>query len=267
MPRYFLEVCYKGTHYSGFQLQENAVSIQYEVEKALNIFFHLPPAELGNPKGRTGVKLFVSSRTDTGVHALQNFFHFDTDFVFTPKHIYNLNSLLPGDIAVVNIYPVSADAHCRFDAISREYKYYTYQKKDPFLADRAYYYPFKPDINKLNELAALIIGEADFSAFSKRKTKVKTFTCTIHHSIWREEDGCLVYYVKGNRFLRGMVKGLVGTMLKVAKTDNYTGNFKNIIASKDCTQTDFSAPSHGLFLAKVNYRDGYFEGGHYLSLI
>jgi len=256
MPRYFLEVCYKGTRYSGLQLQENAISIQFEVEKALNILFRMPQAELGDPKGREGIKLFVSSRTDTGVHALQNFFHFDTDFVFIPKHIYNLNALLPGDIAVINIYNVADDAHCRFDAIAREYKYYTYQKKDPFLEDRAYYYPFKPEIDKLNELAGLLIGKADFSAFSKRKTKVKTFDCTIHQSIWVEENECLVYYVKGNRFLRGMVKGLVATMLKCAKTDDAAENFKAIIASKDCTQADFSAPSHGLFLVKVSYREG-----------
>ncbi|HWB26166.1 MAG TPA: tRNA pseudouridine(38-40) synthase TruA [Chitinophagaceae bacterium] len=260
MPRYFLEVCYKGTRYSGLQLQENAISVQFEVEKALNVLLRLPQAELGDPKGREGIKLFVSSRTDAGVHALQNFFHFDTGFVFIPKHIYNLNALLPGDIAIVNIYPVDAEAHCRFDAISREYKYYTYQKKDPFLEDRAYYYPFKPDINRLNELAVLLIGKEDFSAFSKRKTKVKTFTCAIHQSEWREEDGCLVYYVKGNRFLRGMVKGLVATMLKCAKTGDAAESFKSIIASKDCTQADFSAPSHGLFLVKVNYKEGVLTG-------
>jgi tRNA pseudouridine38-40 synthase len=167
---------------------------------------------------------------------------------------------MPGDIAVTNIHTVTPDAHCRFDARSREYKYYTYQKKDPFKEDRAYFYPFKPSVEKLNEVAALLIGEADFSAFSKRKTKVKTFNCTIHQSEWGEEDGCLMYYVRANRFLRGMVKGLVGTMLNVTKTVAPAENFKRIIDSKDCTKADFSAPSHGLFLVRINYKEGIFAG-------
>jgi tRNA pseudouridine38-40 synthase len=167
--------------------------------------------------------------------------------------LYSANSIFKIYIAVTNIYPVKDDAHCRFDAISREYKYYVYQKKNPFLADTAYFYPFKPDLQKLNDVAALIKGEHDFSAFSKRNTQVKTFTCNITLSEWKQQDGCLVYNVTGNRFLRGMVRGLVGTMLKITKGDNYFENFKNIITSKDCTKADFSVPGHGLFLVRVNY--------------
>jgi tRNA pseudouridine38-40 synthase len=236
-----------GKGYSGFQVQENAHSIQAEVEDALKILF------------REHLQLTGSSRTDAGVHALQNFFHFDADFTITQKHIYNLNSILPGDIAVTNIYPVAPDAHCRFDAISREYKYFVYQKKSPFLTDRAYYYPFKPDIKKLHELAGLILGGHDFSAFSKRNTQVKTFTCNITQSVWQREGECLVYTVTGNRFLRGMVRGLVGTMLKVAKTDGYVEAFEQIINEGDCNKADFSVPGHGLFLMGVNYKEGYFE--------
>lgn len=244
MPRYFVEVCYKGTRYSGFQVQENAVSVQAEMEKALNTIFRVEGA---------GIKLTGSSRTDAGVHALQNFFHFDAGLAITQKQLYNINALLPADIAVTNIYPVKDDAHCRFDAISREYKYYIYQKKDPFLVDRAYYYPFKPNIQKLNEVAALITGKHDFLAFSKRNTQVKTFICNISHSGWQKENGCLVYNVTGNRFLRGMVRGLVGTMLKATRREDHVEAFKNILASKDCTKADFSVPGHGLFLVKVNY--------------
>jgi len=244
MPRYFLEVSYKGTHYSGFQVQDNANSIQAEIEKVLHTIFR---------PGDERITLTGSSRTDTGVHALQNFFHFDVPFILTHKHLYSANAILPKDIAVTNFYPVKDGAHCRFDAISREYKYYVYQKKNPFLADRAYFYPFKPNIERLHAVAALITGEHDFSAFSKRNTQVKTFTCDITHSAWQQEDDHLVYSVTGNRFLRGMVRGLVGTMLKVTKGDNCVEDFKSIIASKDCTKADFSVPGHGLFLVRVNY--------------
>lgn len=251
MPRYFLEVSYKGTRYSGFQVQQNAISIQEEVEKALNTLFKTHGED---------IKLTGSSRTDAGVHALQNFFHFDVPFAILQKQVYNLNALLPADIAITNIYPVKQDAHCRFDATGREYKYYIYQKKLPFLTDRAYFYPFKPDIQKLNELAALITGEKNFSAFSKRNTQVKTFICHVTNSKWTVEGDCLVYNVAGNRFLRGMVRGLVGTMLRVAKTANYIEAFKSIIASEDCTKADFSVPPQGLFLVKVSYPGDYLTG-------
>jgi len=250
MPRYFLQVCYKGTNYSGFQVQENANSVQAEVEKALNTFFRAAD----NPIQLTG-----SSRTDTGVHALQNYFHFDVGFDILPRNLYNLNALLPGDIALTNIYLVKDEAHSRFDAVSREYKYYIYQNKSPFLADRAYYYPYKPDIFKLNEVAALVLGTHDFTSFSKRNTQVHTFNCTITQSAWVNEGDCMVFNVTGNRFLRGMVRGLVGTMLKVTRKDNYTEAFKSIMLSQDCSKADFSVPAHGLFLVSVNYPKGMFE--------
>lgn len=248
MPRYFLQVCYKGTAYSGYQVQENANSIQAEVEKALNTFYRQPVALTG------------SSRTDAGVHALQNYFHFDVPFIIAEKQLYNINALLPADIAVTGIFAVKPEAHCRFDAVSREYKYYIYQSKSPFWADRAYYYPFRPSLQKLSEVAALVLGPHDFSAFSKRNTQVFTFNCDINTSVWTEEGECLVYNVKGNRFLRGMVRGLVGTMLKVTRKEGHVQKFANILASKDCSSADFSVPAHGLFLVKVNYPDGQFGG-------
>src|ERR1700759_1950458 len=161
MGRYFLEVAYKGTQYSGFQIQENAVSIQEEVEKALEVFF------------RRRVELTGSSRTDGGVHAVQNFFHFDYEGVIEDKVIYNINAILPPDIVLKGVYPVAADAHCRYDALSREYRYYIYRKKDPFLADRAWFYPYTLDRERLQEAAALILEYHDFTSFSKRNTQVK----------------------------------------------------------------------------------------------
>lgn len=250
MPRYFLEVNYNGAQYSGFQVQDNAPSVQAAVEKALNTFFRT---------GENPLQLTGSSRTDAGVHALQNFFHVDVPFTLQPKVAYNINALLPGDIALKGIYPVKDDAHSRFDATGREYKYYIYGQKNPFLADRAYFYPYNPGIERLNNLAEVVLGKHDFTSFSKRNTQVHTFFCTIYKSQWVQENDCLVYTVAGNRFLRGMVRGLVGTMLKASRKNNYLETFSTILAGHDCSKADFSVPGHGLFLVKVEYPEGYFD--------
>lgn len=244
MPRYFLEVAYKGTRYSGFQIQKNAPTIQDEIEKSWKVFF------------KKGVSLTGSSRTDAGVHALQNYFHFDWEDDLDDRFIYNLNALLPEDIVIKNIHLVASDAHCRFDAISREYCYNIYTRKDPFLLDIAYFFPYKLDIDSLNKAAALIKGHNDFTSFSKRNTQVKTFQCTIILSEWVMENDILVYRIKGNRFLRGMVRALTATMLKVGRQNISLEQLNSIIIAKDCTLASFSAPPHGLFLKEVEYPEG-----------
>ncbi len=255
MRRYFIEVAYKGTKYSGFQTQQNASSIQSEVCKALKVFF------------KKDFELTGSSRTDAGVHALQNFFHFDIEnsskqlesSKISPMGgdlegaVYNLNALLPDDIVIKKIFPVKDDAHCRFDAISREYKYFIYQQKDPFLQETALYYPYKIDIDKLNEAAQQILQYQDFSSFSKRNTQVKNFLCKIEKSEWYAEGNLIVYNVIANRFLRGMVKGLVGTMLRVGTNKISVNDFLKIIENKVSAAADFTPPSHGLFLVNVEY--------------
>jgi tRNA pseudouridine38-40 synthase len=247
MSRYFLEVSYKGNNYSGFQKQENANSIQAEVERALEVFY------------REKFELTCSSRTDTGVHALQNFFHFDFDAEINQQSVYNINAILPPDIVLKNIFKVADDAHCRFDAISREYRYYIYRQKNAFIQDRAYYFPYKMDLKNLSAAASIIPLYTDFTSFSKRNTQVKTFNCTILKSEWHVENECLVYTVIANRFLRGMVRGLVGTMLHVGRGKSTLQQFREIIEALDGTLADFSVPGHGLFLNKVNYPDGYFN--------
>jgi len=242
MQRYFLEVAYKGTNYSGFQVQQNANTVQAEIEKALQVLF------------KEKFTLTGSSRTDAGVHALQNFFHFDTEIDIAPQQLYSLNAILPADIAAKNIHKVSADTHCRFDAISREYKYFIYKEKNPFLKETAWHYPFKIDEALLHETAAIVKQYTDFTSFSKRNTQVKSFNCSIATSYWSHENDCLVYNVSANRFLRGMVRGLVSTMLKTARNIISPQQFIEIIENKDCTKADFSAPGHGLWLMKVNYR-------------
>ncbi|MGG9971327.1 tRNA pseudouridine(38-40) synthase TruA [Ferruginibacter sp. SUN002] len=245
MPRYFIEVAYKGTNYAGFQIQQNANSIQAEIEKALKIFY------------RQEFKLTGSSRTDAGVHALQNFFHVDTNFFSEHEainnNIYNLNAILPDDIVIKKMYQVADNAHCRFDALSREYKYYTYQNKDPFIADSSFYYPYRLDLEKLQQAATVLLDYNDFTTFSKKNTQVKTFICELIKSQWMFDEDQFCYNVIGNRFLRGMVRGLVGTMLNVGTNKLSVDGFRKIIEAKDCTLADFSVPAHALFLVNVKY--------------
>lgn len=241
MPRYFLEVSYKGTAYSGFQTQENANTIQAEVEKAFEVL------------QRDKVTMTGSSRTDAGVHALQNFFHFDYDGIIHPQFLYKINAILPADIVIQGLRQVNNNAHCRFDAINREYKYFIYRRKDPFLQDRAFFYPYKLDMELMKKAAAIVKEYNDFTSFSKRNTQVKTFNCDMMESQWLQENGCLVYNVKGNRFLRGMVRALTATMLKVGRRKLSIDEFRAIIDAKDCTRASFAVPAQGLFLVSVNY--------------
>lgn len=246
--RYFLEVFYKGTAYAGFQVQQNAVTIQSEVEKALAILI------------RDKVQLTGSSRTDAGVHAEQNYFHFDFGQNIDPGIVYNLNAILPAEIAVRRILPMQDEAHSRFDAISRRYRYSIYRFKDPFLADRAYYFPYGLDIHGLNRMAGIILGKHDFTSFSKRNTQVKTFECSILESWWEEKGGMMHYHILGNRFLRGMVRGLVGTMIRLGRkgSESSVEEFNAILEGLDCAGADFSVPARGLYLEEVNYPEGYF---------
>lgn len=241
MARYFLEVAYKGTAYSGFQSQQNANTIQAEVEKAFAIL------------QKQEIEMTGSSRTDAGVHALQNFFHFDYEGSMSPQFVYKINAILPPDIVVKSVTPVSEGAHCRFDAVSREYRYYIYQHKNPFLDDRAYYFPYKLDIGRMQDAAEIVKKYSDFTSFSKRNTQVKTFQCYLLESKWFYVDNYLVYNVKANRFLRGMVRALTATMLRLGRGKIDIEEFQQIIEAKDCTKASFAVPAHGLFLEKVEF--------------
>lgn len=227
-------------------MQHNAHTIQAEVEKALQVVL------------RESISLTGSSRTDTGVHARQNFFHFDSALALGEKQVYNLNAYLPPSISIKSIRPMKEDAHSRFDAIGRRYGYYLYAYKDPFLTDRAWYYPYPVHLGILNEAATALLGRHDFTTFSKRNTQVKTMICELFESRWQYEQGMLVYRVYGNRFLRGMVRGLVATMLQAGREKITVDDLVQIREGRDCTLADFSAPPHGLFLEQVVFPDGYF---------
>ena len=248
MPRYFIELSYKGTNYSGFQKQENSNSIQAEVEKAFSTFFRKP------------FELTGSSRTDAGVHALQNYFHVDVEIAASilQSGIYHLNAILPPDITIQSIKQVKAEAHCRFDACHRLYRYRIYRRKDPFLQDTAYFFPYKLNEDILQLCAAELQSHTDFESFSKRNSQVFTYNCDIQHSQWSQEDGLLIYNVQANRFLRGMVKGLVGTMLRMATKDQPLSAFTNIIMGKDCSKVDFTPASQGLFLCEVGFPEAIY---------
>ncbi|MBS1763120.1 MAG: tRNA pseudouridine(38-40) synthase TruA [Bacteroidetes bacterium] len=243
MYRYFINVAYRGDNYSGFQKQLNANTIQDEIERALKIYF------------KSEIELTGSSRTDAGVHAINNFFQMDiTNELSNPsKDVYHLNAILPNDIVIKKIHKVDNDAHCRFDATSRKYHYKIYDFKNPFLNDVAYYFPYSLNFESLNKAAEVIFHTSSFQTFSKKHTQARTFNCKIFKSRWLKFNEVLIYEVEANRFLRGMVKGLVGTMLKVGRGLISIEEFESIVLSKDCSKADFSVPSHGLTLMEVNY--------------
>ena len=239
--RYFMELSYKGSQYAGFQVQDNAPTVQLEIEKALAVFYKQP------------IKLTGSSRTDSGVHAMQNYFHFDTGISILEKHIYNLNAILPNDIYVRRIFPVDDNTHSRFHATHRLYHYNICQHKDVFAQDICWHYPYSLNIDKLNAAAALLMQYQDFTSFSKRNTQTHTKLCTLSISKWEEVENKLVYKVQSNRFLRGMVRALVATQLQVGRERISLEDLASIIEIKNCAKADFSAPAHGLFLMEVGY--------------
>jgi tRNA pseudouridine38-40 synthase len=245
MPRYFLELAYKGTRYSGFQKQENANTIQAEVEKAFEILH------------RQAVSLTGSSRTDAGVHALQNYFHFDFEDLH-PQFLYKMNAILPEDIVLKNIQIVHPGAHSRFDATSRKYHYCIYKNKNPFLLGVGFYYPFKVDVELMDAAASLIKENNNFFAFCKTNSQVKNFNCSIYLSEWIRKDDCIIYTIEANRFLRGMVRLLTASLLQVGRRKITLSEFSELFnGNKKC---GYSLPPQGLFLNAVSFPLNYFKG-------
>jgi len=252
MPRYFIELGYHGRAYAGFQVQPNANTVQGEVEKALGIFF------------RKNFSLTGSSRTDTGVHARQNYFHFDWEEEIRGEMkaiCYHLNAILPADIFVRSLRKMPENAHCRFDASSRHYRYRLYFEKDPFLADRSYFFPFSIDKGLMQEAAGILLRTEEFASFCKRNSQALNYRCTLYKSEWSFGEQEAVYDVAGNRFLRGMVRGLVGTMLRVGRGQLSINAFTQLIAEGNAMKADFSVPGQGLTLLAVDFPSEYFLKG------
>lgn len=243
--RYFLEISYDGTAYHGWQIQHNAISVQEQLNKALHTYL------------RHDIETTGAGRTDTGVHAKQLFVHFDSDHTALkndPRRcIHALNSLLPFDIAIHRIIPVHHDAHARFDALERAYEYHLHFKKNPFLTNRSYLLRDKPDIRKMNEAAQHLYGKQDFSCFSKSHTQVFTNICTISEAKWEESENGMIFYITADRFLRNMVRAIVGTLLEIGVNGRPISYIQEVIASKNRSQAGVSVPACGLYLTKITY--------------
>ncbi len=240
--RYFVQFSYNGKAYHGWQNQPNAISVQQVLEKAFSTLL------------RTDVSLMGAGRTDAGVHAKQMFAHFEvTEIKDLADVIYKLNSLLPVDIAVQAIFEVSEQAHARFDATQRTYEYWITQTKNPFYTDGAHYVKHNLDIEKMNQAAALLTEFDDFQCFSKANTDVYTYLCTIESAVWTQKEDVLVFTIAANRFLRNMVRAIVGTLLDVGTGKSTLADVKSIINSKNRSNAGYSVPAKGLYLTDISY--------------
>ncbi|MEM7550214.1 MAG: tRNA pseudouridine(38-40) synthase TruA [Bacteroidota bacterium] len=246
--RIFVQISYNGTAYSGWQIQENANSIQQEIEYSFSKIFN------------SSVQIAGSSRTDTGVHARGQFAHTDIPEVDDLQKLqFKLNSLLPPDISIDRVYRVRNEGHSRFDAISRSYEYKIAHRKDPFLTDLVYFYSRKLDVEKMNEAAKVLIARKDFQSFSKVKTDVNNYVCEISDAYWDYRESILTFFITSNRFLRGMVRAITGTLIEVGLNKLSVQEFSDIIEAKDRRKAGRAVPACGLFLTEVKYPEGYFE--------
>lgn len=239
--RYFLDISYKGTSFHGWQRQPNAYTVQEALEDAMKVLLH------------EEVEVVASGRTDTGVHALQQMVHFDSGNVLDHNFIYKLNHILPEAIVANHLYLVPNDAHARFDAIVRSYQYHLHVRKDPFLKELSYRLKPTVDIDRLNSASSMLIGTHDFCSFSRVQTDVAHFGCEVYEAHWEKTDNKIVFHVSANRFLRGMVRALVGTMLEVGTGKKEPEWIKQILAAKDRRAAGMAVHPEGLYLSRVTY--------------
>ncbi len=245
MQRYFIQLSYDGTAYHGWQIQPNGISVQETLEKALSVV------------AREIVAVTGAGRTDAGVHASFYVAHFEVEKenLDNDKIIHNLNCLLPADIAIQNIYKVHSEAHARFDATSRTYKYYIVKAKDPFQRFYAAKEARVPDLARMNEAARKLFNYEDFTSFSKLGTDVKTNICKVDHAEWIDEGNRYVFTIRADRFLRNMVRAIVGTLLEVGFGKLTLDQFCKVIEAKDRNAAGASVPAKGLFLVDIGYPD------------
>lgn len=247
VKRYFIELSYLGTHYHGWQIQPNAMTVQEKINEALEILFRKPQMING------------CGRTDTGVHAKEFFAHIDLDMseVKFPldQLAYKLNSILPYDIAIHRIFEVDSAAHARFDASSRTYEYHVTTRKDPFRKDLSYLLPYRDlDFQLMNQAAEILFEYQDFECFSKTGTDVNTFNCKVMKAHWRKsEEDLWIFTIQADRFLRNMVRAIIGTLMEVGRGNMSLEAFRQVIESKNRSNAGWSVPGQALFLSKVEY--------------
>ena len=245
--RYFIELSYNGTNYHGWQIQKNAVSVQEVLNDRLSVILRQPIETTG------------CGRTDTGVHAKQFFAHFDLQsmdhgpWTMDKSILRSLNAVLPDDIAVKDIFPVAEGAHARFDAKLRTYEYHIHFNKDPFKQGFSWELRDRPDITLMNAAAQIITEYTDFSCFSKSNTQVKTNNCKITSAKWEETEGGILFRISADRFLRNMVRAIVGTLIMVGRKEIEPEGVRHVIESKNRSNAGTSVPACGLYLTEVKY--------------
>ena len=240
--RFFIQFSYFGKAYHGWQRQPNAITVQEVLEDAMSKLLH------------RRISLMGAGRTDTGVHAKEMYAHFDVDQrIEITEFVFRLNSFLPNDIAVQRIFEVNDEAHARFDASARTYDYYITKTKDPFCKDRAHF--VKQDLNfiQMNRAAEILLGKKDFECFSKSKTDVFTNNCDVRVARWTRDNDKLIFTITADRFLRNMVRAIVGTLLNVGSGKYPADYVNNILKSKDRANAGVSVPAKGLYLTSIVY--------------
>lgn len=241
MKRYFIELAYKGTNYHGWQVQPNAITVQQVLEDALS------------KKLQETIKITGAGRTDTGVHASFFVAHFESETEVNEKTIFSLNRILPKDISVFNIYEVQLNKHARFDAKIRTYEYRISTIKDPFYNETTAFIPAEYNLELLNFASDILLTYTDFTSFSKLHTDAKTNNCDITEAHWVKEKSVVIFKITADRFLRNMVRAIVGTLLDVNSGKINLEEFKAIIKAKDRNQAGKSADAEGLFLVDIKY--------------
>ena len=240
--RYFIKLSYNGKKYHGWQIQPDAISIQEKLNTAISTIF------------QQKIQVIGAGRTDTGVHASQMFAHFDIDKKLDENVAYKLNSILPHDIAVQDVFLVDDEKHARFDATSRSYEYKVWLGRNPFLLDFSWQiHSQKPNVDLMNQAAKLLLEYTDFQTFSKVKTDVHTFNCNVTEAFWVQKENELTFHISANRFLRNMVRAIVGTLVDVGLGKISIEEFRKIIESKNRGNAGLSVPAKGLFLTNIKY--------------
>jgi len=247
VKRYAIYIKYRGSNYHGWQIQENAHSVQAEIQKAISTL------------SQKSVEITGAGRTDTGVNATMMVAHFDLDEIKSKKDfLYHLNGLLPHDIAVFHLLETRADFHARFDAIHRTYNYQICFQKDPFLSDFCYFVHEDLDLEEMNLAAEKLVGEKDFSCFSKTHTQTKTNYCEIIHAAWQDNGEVWVFEITADRFLRNMVRAVVGTLLEIGSGKRSLESLNDLLLSKNRSDAGASVPANALFLSQVSYPENSF---------
>lgn len=246
--RYVLDISYKGTHYAGWQIQENAFTVQEELQNALSTMLAKPVSVMG------------AGRTDAGVHARQLIVHLDLEHPPSRQFLHSLNGILSKDISANAIYQTQApDFHARFDATGRSYIYQCTRNKSPFHREFALWLRHPLDMDAVNQATEVLLTQEDFASFCKARSDNKTNICQIHHAFWQESGELLCFHIGADRFLRGMVRSIVGTLLEIGRGKRSVADFSRIIEAKDRRQAGPSADACGLFLDKVSYPEGSYH--------